>query len=63
MKIWVLEKKRKIGEINGENILVWEFFTILPENSIQTWCKERGYYVDWRESLIGDNIRFQDFYL
>ncbi len=43
--IAIVEKRRKIAEIDGNNIYVWEFFEVLSPKNVKKWCKERGFYV------------------
>jgi hypothetical protein len=43
----VIEKKRKIGEINGENLFVWELYDVIKRSQLEQWCKDRGYGVPY----------------
>lgn len=42
-KIVVIERRRTIGIINGEDIYVWELFDVMRLSQVDEWCKDRGY--------------------
>ena len=41
--IAVIEKRRKIGEIEGTNIEIWELFDVMKFSQLKEWCQDRGY--------------------
>jgi len=50
--IVVLEKRRKIAEINGENFFVWELFDVLKLSQLKEWCQDRGYGVPYLSDVV-----------
>lgn len=55
-KIVVIEKRRKIGELNGEDIFVWELYDVMRLSQVDEWCKDRGYATP---NLSNKNPRYQ----
>ena len=47
MEVIVIEKRRKIGEINGANIFVWEFHDLVKNTRLKKWCQDRGFSVPY----------------
>jgi len=41
----VIEKRRKIGEIEGNDLFVWELFDVMTLLQLKEWCRDRGYSV------------------
>ncbi len=52
MTIIIIEKRRKIGEVDGTDFFVWEFFEVMKESKIVKWCADRGFYLPVTYTII-----------
>ena len=54
--IVVIEKRRKLGEINGENIFVWELHEVMRISQFEEWCMDRGYTAPYLSEKTNRNL-------
>lgn len=59
-QIVVIEKRRKIGELDGENIFVWELYDVMRHSQLDIWCRERGYTTPYLSNLVNRNVVYSN---
>ena len=43
MDIVIVEKRVKIGDVDGQSIWAWEFFDAVRPTKIKEWCAKYGF--------------------